>query len=221
MLVHGTNDTSASVADLAGALRRDGRAVTLLDYGRHRRGLRGRTGAGGLGPLPASTLEVLEAVRGLVADLDAPYVDLIGHSQGGLHVLGCAAAMPERVTHAVLLGTPLAGLQPLGPSSRVAHVGGLRHALDWALGPSVRDMIAGSGRLPDLADLPPGPRYLLLASTDDRLVPPGAVVPARLDHAVRVVWVQDVHPGRRVSHTDLVADPLVYNLIRAELDTPR
>ena len=60
-----------------------------------------------------------------------------------------------------------------------------------------------------------------LPSRDDRLVPPGAAVPARLEHAVRVVWVQDVHPGRRVSHTDLVADPLVYDLIRKELDTPR
>jgi pimeloyl-ACP methyl ester carboxylesterase len=172
VLLHGTNDTSATLRPLVDALRRDGRDATTLDYGWHRHGLRGRFGQGGLAPLAESTREVVAAAAAILARPHTPYVDLVGHSQGGLHALACAAALPDRVAHVVLLGSPLWGVTPLGRSSRVAHSAGLRHALDWALGPSARGMVAGSGRLPDLTALPSGPRYLLVASRDDRLVRP-------------------------------------------------
>lgn len=219
VLVHGTNDTSATVRPLAEALRADGRQVSVLDYGRHPRSLRGRFGTGGLGPLAQSQREVCAAVTEVLAGSDAPYVDLIGHSQGGLHVLGCAAVMPDRVAHAVLLGAPLYGVTPLGRSSAIAHAAGMRHALDWVLGPSARDMVVGSGRLPDVAVLPEGPRYLLVATRHDRLVRPAYLARVGVDDRLRVLWVQDVEPRRRVSHTELVTDPLVLRLVREELDT--
>ncbi|QQS01934.1 MAG: alpha/beta fold hydrolase [Austwickia sp.] len=218
VLLHGTNDTSATLRPLVDALRRDGRDATTLDYGWHRHGLRGRFGQGGLAPLAESTREVVAAAAAILARPHTPYVDLVGHSQGGLHALACAAALPDRVAHVVLLGSPLWGVTPLGRSSRVAHSAGLRHALDWALGPSARGMVAGSGRLPDLTALPSGPRYLLVASRDDRLVRP-AYLAGDIDPRLRVVWVQDLEPGRKVSHPMLVSDPVVTDLVRAELDT--
>lgn len=220
VLLHGTHDTSATVRPLAAALRADGREVTVLDYGRHLRSLRGRRGSGGLGPLAESEREIVGAVGELLASTGAPYVDLIGHSQGGLHVLGCTAAMPDRVRHAVLLGSPLYGVTPLGRRSALAHAAGMRHLLDWMLGPSARGMVAGSGQLPDVRTLPAGPGYLLLASRQDRLVRPAYLTQAGVDDRLRVVWLQDIDPRRRVTHVQLVSDPLVHRLVREELATP-
>lgn len=220
VVVHGTNDTSATAAPLVAALRADGRDVTVVEYGRHRASLRGRFGSGGIGPLAESQAEVLAAVAAVAAvqaSSRTPYVDLIGHSQGGLHVLGCAAALPDQVAHAVLLGAPLYGVTPLGRSSAIAHAAGMRQALDWVLGPSARDMVVGSGQLPDLTRLPDGPRYLLLASRQDRLVRAKYLARAGVDDRLRVVWVQDVDPRRRVTHTSLLRDPVVLALIRTEL----
>lgn len=220
VLVHGTNDTSATLRPLADRLRADGRQVIVPEYGQSPRSLRGRSGSGGLGPLARSQAEILEVVRGVLARRAAPYVDLIGHSQGGLHVLGCAAAMPDRVGHAVLLGTPLYGVRPLGRVGRVARFRGVRRALDAVLGPSAGDMLAGSAALPDPAALPAGPRYLLIASRSDSLVRPAYLARAGADDRLRVEWVQDIEPRRRVSHVDLVSDALVYHLVVEELAAP-
>lgn len=231
VLLHGTNDSSATLQPLAEVLRAAGREPVLLDYGRHPSSLRGRSGSGGLAPLAESQREVAAAVAEVAADAAAatsarggppgtPYVDVIGHSQGGLHALGCAAAMPDRVGHAILLGTPLYGVMPLGRTSRLAHIGLLRRAFDAILGPSALDMVAGSRRLPALAELPPGPRYLLVASRHDRLVRPGPLARAGIDDRLRVVWLQDLDPGRKITHVGLLTDPLVAQVVVQELATP-
>ncbi|GMA21731.1 alpha/beta fold hydrolase [Arsenicicoccus piscis] len=77
-------------------------------------------------------------------------VDLVGHSQGGLHALAVARARPERVAHVVLLGAPVLGVAPLGAASVVAHGRGVRTALDLILGAAARGQVVGSGQLPDL-----------------------------------------------------------------------
>lgn len=218
LLVHGTNDTPATMNTLAAALRRAGREVVSLDYGRHRQSLRGQFGGGGLGPLRESTRDLLQRLDDRLAAMDAAadggelpegsafrdesapivgQVDLVGHSQGGLHALACARARPGRVAHVVLLGAPLHGVRPIGAASRWAHAPGMRRTLDTLLGPSARQQVVGSEALVGGADPAPGARHLFVASADDWVL-------RNVDRQLladrpgwRTVWTHDAIPGRR------------------------
>ena len=238
LLVHGTNDTSATMRPLADALAAAGREGTTLDYGRHPRSARGRFGGGGLGPLADSTRDVLAALDETLARLDEqadtsadpsagsdtvarlPQVDLVGHSQGGLHALACARARPGRVAHVVLIGAPLHGVRPLGAASRVAHAPGLRHALDSVLGPSAREQVLGSKALGAGALPADGARHLFIASREDwvlRNVDPRLLASRP---GWRTVWMHEVSPGRRHRHAALPSDPDVIALVLDELNQP-
>ena len=77
----------------------------------------------------------------------------------------------------------------------------------------------GSDLLDDLNrgdETPDGPLYLALWTDQDETVTPPES--ARLEGAV-ALSVQDVCPGRVVSHGDLPRDPAVSDLVRAALDT--
>lgn len=218
LLVHGTNDGPATMEPLAEALRAAGRSVDVVSYGQDRTSLRGLLGGrGGIAALHVSAAQVLAAARGLLARSGAARVDLVGHSQGGLHVLACAGDLRDAMGHAVLLGTPVTGAHPWGAASHLLHRPGPRHLLDRLLGPSARGQVLGSGALPRLEDLPWQPRYLLLLTRDDRLVRPAHLAVPGLRGRIRVVWVQDVAPGRRVRHADLPADRVVQELVLDEL----
>lgn len=230
LLVHGTNDTPATMDALAAALASAGREVVNLDYGRHRRSLRGRFGGGGLGPLRESTHDLLQrlderlaavgtdAVRRRPAEASTlQQVDLVGHSQGGLHALACARARPGLVAHVVLLGAPLYGVRPIGGASRIAHAPGLARTLDTLLGPSAREQVVGSSALVGSAELAPGTRHLFVASPDDWVL-------RHVDRDLlvsrpgwRTVWTQDLAPGRRIRHASLPSDPDVIALVLDEL----
>ena len=94
---------------------------------------------------------------------------------------------------------------------------GVRQALDGVLGPAVRAQIAGGVDLPDLRRRPERPRVLVVASRDDATVRAADLAALGDLPGVTVTWVQDVAPGRRVSHVDLAADAVVADLVRAEL----
>ncbi|MCH8627547.1 alpha/beta fold hydrolase [Arsenicicoccus piscis] len=222
VLIHGTNDRPSTLVPLAEALRATGRPVHLLHYGRDRVSVRGRLlGTGGLGDLAASTAEILAAVDDLCAATPLR-VDLVGHSQGGLHALAVARARPERVAHVVLLGAPVLGVAPLGAASVVAHGRGVRTALDLILGAAARGQVVGSGQLPDLGAggaLAEGVRYLLVASRGDRMIRPADLARAPLPPGLQVTWVQTHEPRARVTHAGLPASPVVQRLVLAELAT--
>lgn len=269
VMLHGTNDTSATLRPLGEALVAAGRSVVYLGYGQHTGSIRGRLiGGGGLAPLAASTQEVVAALDELARE-GAGALDLVGHSQGGLHALAAARMRPGLVDHVVTLSAPLWGARPLGRWSAALHTPGIRHALDAVLGPSARTMVPGRespavGELPGGAEAPgaeapeevassgvgeptvaseskaaqgaaaeaaggsvhspdrpwlpqaiPGIRHLTLVSDEDPMLapPPGAVH----DPALNVVRLQELHPGHRVRHERLPADPAVIELIVAAL----
>ncbi len=221
LLVHGTNDTAAMMRPLARALEGAGRPVVSLDYGRHRGSVRGRFGGGGIGPLRESARDILAEVDRLLSVTGGETgIDVIGHSQGGLHALACARARPAQVAHVVLLGAPLHGIRLFGQASRVVHAPGMRHTLDTLFGPSAREQIVGSPELRGLlggAEQADGSRHLFVASRDDWVL-------RNVDRDLlasrsgwRTVWTHDICPDRRVRHESLPNDPDVIALILDEL----
>ncbi len=220
VLLHGTNDRCLTMEPLTDALAMAGREVVNLDYGLHRRSLRGLGGAGGNADLARSAIEISHLIDELLAGGEADQVDVIGHSQGGLHALSFARLRPGVVRRLVLLGTPVHGVRPFGGASHLAHAPGVSHAMDSLLGPAARAHVAGSrflrehaGVLLDLHPLSP----LMVATRQDRLVRPSDLVSVAALPNLRLVWVQDEEPGRQVSHAGLPGDPLVIRLVLDEL----
>lgn len=219
VLLHGTNDVAASVAPLATRLREDGRTVVTPDYGFDSRNLPGWRGRkGGLASLQLAgeeTLAHIDAVLGC----ESGQIDLVGFSQGGLHALAAAQARPQRIAHVVMIGSPLLGLRPLRKVSPWVHRRGIGAMLDMVVGAGPRGQVAGGDGLPVLDRLAAGPRYLLIASRTDRLVPALTHRGMEAYPQIRVQWVQDVEPERRVSHVQQLTDDVVFGLVRAELTT--
>ncbi len=209
LLVHGTNDTGAALRPLGDALAAAGHTVSYLDYGRHRASLRGRiAGGGGLAALAASTAEVIAALDALTsADLTGR-VDIVGHSQGGLHAVAAVRARPGAVRTLVTLDAPLWGARPLGRWSPLLHLPGPAQALDLLLGPSARGMVPTdpAGWRPRPV---PGVRHLTIVGDDRMLAPP----PGADESGLGGVRLAEQPAGRRVRHDHLPADEAVIALV--------
>ena len=216
LLLHGTNDTGAALRPLGDALAAAGHAVSYVDYGRHRASLRGLVaGGGGLAPLAASTAEVVAALDALTSAGPTGRVDIVGHSQGGLHAFAAARARPGAVRTLVTLEAPLWGARPLGRWSPLLHARGPARALDLLLGPSARGMVPAdrADRADDRAGWTPRPipgvRHLTIVGDDRMLAPP----PGADEAGLGVVRLAERHPGRRVRHDHLPADEAVIALV--------
>lgn len=222
ILLHGTNDTSAVFTELARALRAHGYAVFAPDYGHEDASARGRAGGGGTADIVASAGEIAAYVDRVRSVTGSARVDLVGHSQGGLHAHlftgGVAGVLPARhgdVGRVVTMGATLRGASPFGPLDRVAHVAGAARALDAFLGPSARQQVRGSSVIEGAVCRPadtPGVSYTSIASRQDRTVRPASA--QHLPPGPNVVnhWVDGV------SHADLPRDPSVVALVLAALD---
>lgn len=169
VLLHGTNDSSRSLAELAGALEAAGHPVFTLDYGTatvpdprarvSRTGSAARAGrvGHGLAPIATSAREIADFIDQVLATTGATQVDLVGHSQGGLHVHaylrgagtvgGAEPGYPGAlaVRRIVTLGSSHRGVRPVGSLSRfIADLPGVGRTLDATLGPAAREQIDGS-----------------------------------------------------------------------------
>lgn len=226
VLLHGTNDTSAAFADLAAELRGAGFAVFALDYGREHSSARGRAGGAGTGDLRTSAAEIAGFIRTVFLTTGAEKVDLVGHSQGGLHAhayVRGAGALTARgyagarwVGRVVTLGSTVHGASPLGPLDGVARLRGVVPVLDALLGPSARQQVRGSDVLTWLAreaDAAPGVRYTAIASRFDHTVRPVAAQHLTPAPNVTNIWLQDVDPGSTTTHADLPRDPTTIRLV--------
>jgi len=198
VLVPGYGGSTRALQALARQLQADGReavVVALPD-----------DGTGDL----RETASVLDSVVAAALANGAPSVDVVGYSAGGvtarywLRELGGAA----RTRRLVTLGSPSHG-------TRLAEQGA---ALGLAVCPlACQQLVPGSDLLAQLNrgdETPEGPAYLALWTVQDTTVtPPGS---GALEGAVSLA-VQDVCPGRTITHGQLPTDPAVTGLVRAAL----
>jgi triacylglycerol lipase len=191
LLVHGFGGSASSMDRLEGALRGQGRRVVSVQLPRL-----------GTGPIEQSSRAVADAVT----ETDAPRVDLVGFSAGGvvvrtyLHELE-GASVTRRV---VLLGSPNHG----------AEVAAFAASADpTTCVDACAQLSPGSSFLEELNDgdeTPDGPDFTSIWTANDRTVtPPESAI---LEGASNV-RVQDVCSDSALGHADLISDPLAIGLV--------
>jgi len=184
LLVPGYGGRVESLDPLAAALRSAGRDVRVVP----------RLGDG-TGDLDAEAEHLAEVADQTLAETDAPSVDVIGYSAGGvvarLWVRGHGGdAQARRV---LTLGSPHHGTSQAALGRELA--GGCPTACEQLVPDSdlLRRLNAGD-------ETPDGPQWATVRSRGDQVVTP--VDSAALDGAVNIL-VQDVCPGASVSHGEL------------------
>jgi triacylglycerol lipase len=196
LLVPGYGGGTGAVDRLAETLRANGRTATVV-------------------PLPDSATgdlrqqaNALDAAVTTTLDGGAPSVDVIGYSAGG--VVARIWAQEHDGTHKarriVTLGSPHHGAQ-LAAAGAVLAPG--------ACPTACRQLAPGSQLLAGLeTPVPTPPQWMSVWTIQDETVqPPDS---ARLDGALNVV-IQQVCPGRQVTHGELPTDGFVTSLVLGAL----
>jgi triacylglycerol lipase len=185
LLVPGYGGSTASLRFLEGFLAQDGREVLVVE-----------PVGDGTGDLREQAEALRRDVEQVLQRSDAPSVDLVGYSAGGVVVrlylddLGGTAVTRRAVT----LGSPHHGTDLAALAAGVAGD---------ACPEACRQLAPDSDLLLDLNrgdETPDGPAWTAIWTEDDEVVVPG--VSGRLDGALSYA-VQDVCPGLTVAHGDL------------------
>lgn len=225
VLLHGLGGNAESNWLYMGpALREDGFCVFTLTYGQGVPGI----DIGGLRPIAESAERIAAFVEEVRRVTRADEVDIVGHSQGGLHALYLAKVlgMHDRIHTVVALAPPTHGTTVSGLID-FATQAGLRDLVDDVLRAygcfACVDALPGSDVLAELADGPiaqRGVRYTIVTTRYDLVVtpPPSSFVHER---GVRNLAIQDVCPDDRVGHVGLAFDPGVLDVVRNALDPGR
>ena len=198
VLVPGYGGSTGSLQSLADRLTAEGRDATVV-------ALPGN----GTGDLEVSADALGLAVTAALARTGEPSVDVVGYSAGGLVArLWVAHGDSGLVRRVVTLGTPNHGTSLADLAGDVAPdqcpVACRQMATD-------SDLL---GRLNAGDETPEGPTWVSIWTTQDETVtPPDS---ARLDGALNLT-VQSVCADARVGHGALPRDPLVQQLVLAEL----
>jgi triacylglycerol lipase len=198
LLVPGYGGGTASLQGLAGALTAAGRDATVIALP-----------GDGTGDLALSADALGEAVDAALARTGADSVDVVGYSAGGLVArLFVADEHTAVVRRVVTLGSPHHGTSLADLAGDVAPgqcpLGCQQMTSDSAL---LATLNAGD-------ETPGGTTWVSIWTTQDETVtPPDS---ARLDGAVNLT-VQSVCAQARVGHGDLPRDPLVQQMVLAEL----
>ncbi len=199
ILLHGFGTSSAVTAPLARYLRRElGRPVIRVPLG-------GRLPIH-LGDVRRSAERVAGEIERRVAESGFAYVDVVGHSLGGLVATYLLKALDRgrRVRRVVTLGTPHRGT----PAALLgALVLGFFSRAIW-------QMIPGSPLLRQLAKLPvpSGSELVAVASDADNLVPALFARP-RLMPRLRCAGVSGL------GHVEFLTSPLAFRLVESVLGT--
>lgn len=194
LLVPGYGGNATALNQLAVVLRAAGRDASVL-----------RLPGSGTGPLEDQTA-VLSAAASAALAAGASSVDVVGYSAGGVVARlwvaeGGGAGQARRV---VTLGAPHHGTQIAALASVLAPN---------SCPAACRELAPDSpllGRLNRGDETPAGPIWVSIRTTDDQVVTPSSS--ADLEGALDVV-VQDVCPGRQVTHGQLPTDAAVQSLV--------
>jgi triacylglycerol esterase/lipase EstA (alpha/beta hydrolase family) len=198
VLVPGYGGSTGSLQSLADRLTAEGRDATVVALP-----------GSGTGDLEVSADALGLAVTAALARTGEPSVDVVGYSAGGLVArLWVAHGDSGLVRRVVTLGTPNHGTSLADLAGDVAPdqcpVACRQMATD-------SDLL---GRLNAGDETPEGPTWVSIWTTQDETVtPPDS---ARLDGALNLT-VQSVCADARVGHGALPRDPLVQQLVLAEL----
>jgi triacylglycerol esterase/lipase EstA (alpha/beta hydrolase family) len=198
LLVPGYGGGTGSVQALADVLTADGRDATVVELP-----------GDGTGDLALSADALGAAVDAARERTGADSVDLVGYSAGGIVArLWVADGHADVVRRVLTLGSPHHG-------TSLADLAGDLAPGQCPLGcqqlASTSRLIAGLNRGDET---PTGPTWVSIWTTQDETVtPPDS---ARLDGAVNLP-VQSVCPDARVGHGQLPRDPLVQQIVVAEL----
>ena len=159
----------------------------------------------GYGDLQRTAEFVVAAVRRMHRTSGRDIV-LLGHQHGALDELWALTFWPDlgrKVSDLISLATPYNGTD--SPNALCGNGAPCAAA--------TRQITAGSAFIGALAaaPLPAGASYTSIASLDDTLITPQPEA-SRLDGAANLV-LQDICPGRQVSHFDILADAVAYELV--------
>jgi triacylglycerol lipase len=197
LLVPGYGGSRDALSELAGRIRRAGRAAEVLTLP-----------GDGTGDLLAQVRVLNRAATDAVA-AGAPSVDVIGYSAGGVVArLWVASGDGGRLARRVVtLGAPLHG-------TRIAAAGGA--LVPGACPVACQQLNPGSALLNDIDGRPVTVPWLSIWTENDRtVIPPDS---ARLADAVNVP-LQRVCRDAVVAHSELPVDPLVTGLVLRALGT--
>jgi triacylglycerol esterase/lipase EstA (alpha/beta hydrolase family) len=198
LLVPGYGGSTVSLQSLAGALSAAGRDATVVDLP-----------GDGTGDLNVSADALGRAVAAARKRTGEQTVDVVGYSAGGLIArLWVADGHADVVRRVVTLGSPHHGTSLADLAGDVAPgqcpVGCQQMASD-------SDLLAGLNREDET---PTGPTWVSIWTTQDETVtPPDS---ARLAGALNLP-VQSVCADARVGHGGLPGDPLVQQMVLAEV----
>ncbi len=198
LLVPGYGGATGDLEPLAAALRAAGRAATVVHLA-----------GDGTGDLNVQAGVLQKAVRAALRG-GAPSVDVVGYSAGGVTArLWFRAYDGGSVARRVVtLGSPQHGTDLAALASDIAPD---------SCPAACRQLATGSDLLRSLNsgdESPPGPDWVSIWTTDDRISTPPetAVLAGALDFSV-----QSVCPARAVTHGQLPTDPAVIAMVLAEL----
>jgi len=198
LLVPGYGGSTGSLQPLAEVLTAAGRDATVVDLP-----------GDGTGDLRLSADALGRAVEAARRRTGKPTVDIVGYSAGGLIArLWVADGHADVVRRVITLGSPHHG-------TSLADLAGDVAPGQCPLG--CQQMASDSQLLAQLNrgdETPTGPTWVSIWSTQDETVtPPDS---ARLSGAVNLP-VQSVCADARVGHGDLPRDPLVQQMVLAEI----
>jgi triacylglycerol esterase/lipase EstA (alpha/beta hydrolase family) len=198
LLVPGYGGATSDLEPLAAALRAQGRTATIVHLA-----------GDGTGDLEVQAGVLEEAVRTALRG-GADSVDVVGYSAGGVTArLWLRAYDGGSVARRIVtLGSPHHGSDLASLASDIAPDSCPEACRQLATDSDlVRSLDSGD-------ETPPGPAWVSIWSTDDRVsTPPDtAVLRGALD-----VSVQSVCPGRQVTHGQLPTDPAVIAMVLGEL----
>jgi pimeloyl-ACP methyl ester carboxylesterase len=183
---------------------------------------------GGLREMLDTAGEIADFVREVATKTGAEKVDLVGHSEGGVHTLLVPLTQPgisNILGHTVALGPAVHGAKYFGLTDLAYAGGNLTAALVGdaiaALGaPAIDDMatggkvyerfLAANGKI-----VQEGVKVTVVVSRHDALVTPEVSVVE--EEGVRNVYVQDYCPEDAVGHAGLAVDLSVWGIVLNEL----
>lgn len=201
LMVPGYGGSTSGLDVLAETLRADGREVTVLPLP-----------SDGTGDMREQAQVLADAAGAAIEGTAAPSVDVVGYSAGGIVARLWVADFggDEMARRVVTLGSPHHGTGLAALAEDVAP--GACPIACQQLDPDsdlLRELNAGD-------ETPDGPTFVSIWTTlDETVTPPDS---ARLEGALDLT-VQSICVDSRVTHSQLVTDPLVAGIVREQLRT--